>query len=282
MKTIAIIGSKGMLGSDITRLGRERGYEVIEFDQTMIDITQVSDVEKLKQFPIEVLINCAAFTDVNGAEDSSDTAFKVNAFGPEYLAQVSRDMNIPIVQVSTDYVFNGTQSEGYDEDSQQFGPLNVYGQSKLEGENRVIAHNPKHYIVRTSWLFGEHGKNFVSTMIKLGTERDALTVVNDQFGNPTFTEDLASSILDLLADEAPYGTYHLTNSTPDDAGVTWFDLASYAISAKGLKTHVSPVSSDAFPQKATRPQYSTLLNTKRPKLRDYREAVLEYIQKFSV
>jgi dTDP-4-dehydrorhamnose reductase len=282
MKTIAIIGAKGMLGIDMTEEAKKRGYTVLEYDRDTLDITSLSEVEKLKSENIDLVINCAAYTDVNGAEDNRDLAFKVNTYGPEYLAGLTRDLDIPLVHISTDYVFDGSISEGYVEDNQQFGPLNVYGKSKLEGEVRVASTNPKHYIIRTSWLFGEHGKNFVSTMVKLATERESLTVVNDQFGNPTYTKDLVNGIMSLLEDEVNYGVYHLTNSTPEEKGITWFDLAKCAIEAKGLKTSITPVTSEVFPQKATRPQYSTLKNTKRPKLPDYREAVVAYVQTLTV
>lgn len=282
MKTIAVIGAKGMLGVDMVEEAKKKGYKVLEYDRENIDITNVSDVEKLKSESFDWLINCAAFTDVNGAEDQKELSFAVNADGPEYLAAITRDVDVPIVHISTDYVFDGENKEGYTEDSLQFSPQNVYGQSKLEGEKRISAINPKHYIIRTSWLFGEHGKNFVSTMVKLASERDNLTVVNDQFGNPTYTKDLVSAIISLLEEQAGFGVYHLTNSTPQDKGITWFDLARCAIEAKGLKTDITPVTSDAFPQKAQRPKYSTLVNTKRPKLPDYQEAVNSYVQKLTV
>jgi dTDP-4-dehydrorhamnose reductase len=205
MKTIAIIGAKGMLGIDMSEEAKTRGYEVLEYDRDTLDITNVSEVEKLKSQPIDVLINCAAYTDVNGAEDNRYLAFQVNAYGPEHLAGLTRDLDIPVVHISTDYVFDGSVAEGYTEENQQFGPLNVYGESKLEGEQRIISVNPKHYIVRTSWLFGVHGKNFVSTMVRLATDRDSLTVVNDQFGNPTYTKDLVKAILSLVEDEADFG-----------------------------------------------------------------------------
>ena len=282
MKKVAIIGAKGMLGIDVLEEMKKKGYDVLEYDTNNIDITKLSEVEKLKDTGVNLVINCAAYTDVNGAEDHKELAYKVNAYGSEYLAAVTRDMDIPLVHISTDYVFDGSLAEGYTEESQQFRPLNIYGQSKFEGEKRLAQMNPKHYIIRTSWLFGTHGKNFVSTMIKLATERETLTVVSDQIGNPTYTKDLAQGIINLIESQADFGLYHLTNSTPEDKGISWFDLAECAIKAKGLKTVLTPVTSEAFPQKATRPQYSTLLNTKQPKLRPYQEAVIEYVQTLTV
>lgn len=282
MKKVAVIGAKGMLGIDVVEAMKESGYEVIEYDVDNLDITKLSEVENLKESQAEIVINCAAYTDVNGAEDHKELAFEVNAYGPEYLAMVTRDMNIPIIHISTDYVFNGSVAQGYSEESQEFGPQNVYGKSKLEGEKRLTKINPRHYLIRISWLFGSHGKNFISTMIKLATERETVTVVNDQFGNPTYTKDLSKAIVELIGSEAEYGVYHLTNSTPDDKGISWYDLADCGIKAKGLKTNVMPVTSEAFPQKAKRPKYSTLLNTKQPKLRPYEEAVIEYVQTISV
>ncbi len=281
MKKILIVGANGMLGKDMVDGFSHAGYEVVGVDREELDITKTDLVQsKLTEIAPDVVINCAAYTDVNGAEDAKELAYQINAYGPEYLAGATRELDIPLVQISTNYVFDGTKETPYAEDDQPEQPLNVYGASKLRGEQLVKDTNPKHYIVRISNLFGPHGKNFVQTMVSLAKDRDTLQVVDDQLGNPTYTKDLVQAVRELLEDEAEYGIYHLTNTTPTEAGISWYRLAKRAIEYKGLPTKVLPVSSDQFPTKAERPIQGTLLNSKRPKLRSYQEALQEYVNTY--
>ena len=199
-------------------------------------------------------------------------AFKVNAYGAEYIARGAKEYDIPLIHISTNYVFDGNQDEPYSETDTP-NPISVYGRSKLRGEELVQEYNPKHYIVRTSNLYGVHGKNFVQTMLRVAQERDSLQVVNDQIGNPTYTYDLAVALESLLADQAEYGMYHLTNSTPTDAGISWYHFAKKIMENRGMPTKVVPISSDDFPQAAKRPRQGTLANTKRPHMRHYQKAL---------
>lgn len=280
MKHVLIVGANGMLGKDMVE-GFSEQYTVTPVDRAELDITQADLVQKkVAELNPDLVINCAAYTDVNGAEDNKDLCYQINAYGPEYLAGATRELDIPLVHISTNYVFDGKKETPYTEDETPEYPLNVYGASKLRGEELVREINPKHYVVRISNLFGPHGKNFVQTMVNLAKDRDTLQVVDDQLGNPTYTKDLVQAIKSLVEDQADFGVYHLTNTTPTDAGISWYRLAKRAIEYKGLPTKVLPVGSDQFPTKAERPLQGTVDNTKRRKLRPYQEALQEYVNTY--
>lgn len=270
---LVIFGAKGMLGTDLRKAFDDQAPYVLDKDE--LDITNreavLSAMEKIKP---DVIINAAAYTDVDGCEINRELAMKVNGASPGYLAEGARNIGARLVHYSTDYVFDGKKSGGYREDDEPGGPLNFYGESKLAGERVVKEMGGKYYLIRTSWLFGLHGKNFVDSMIKLSQEKKELRVVNDQHGKPTFSFDLAKKTRELLEKDYDFGIYHIVN----EPETTWYDFACKIINNRGLTSTVNPCASAEFPRPAKRPEYSTLLNTKLPPLRQWQEALREYLQ----
>lgn len=246
---ILVVGAKGMLGSDLLALLGERGRGV---DLPEIDITDILSVQRvLTTLKPTVVVNCAAYTDVDGCENNSDTAMQVNAEGVAFLAMISREIGAKLVQVSTDYVFDGSKGSPYQEDDLP-RPLNVYGESKLAGELNVDV-NPDNLVVRTQWLYGLQGKNFVETMLRLAQEKDCLSVVDDQIGAPTWTVDLAKGIIALI-DAGCRGTYHVANS----GSTSWHGFARAIFSEAGLAVQVEPMTTEQLNRPARRPLHSTL------------------------
>ncbi len=238
-----------MLGQDLIALLGDRGRGV---DIADIDITSAESVFKvIGALKPEVVINCAAYTDVDGCESDAETAMAVNGEGVAYLAMACRDIGALLVQVSTDYVFDGGKGTPYVEDDAPC-PLSVYGESKLAGEMNA-AFSPEHLIVRTQWLYGLHGKNFVETMLRLGAEKSELTVVDDQIGSPTSTVDLSQAIIALI-DSGCRGVYHAANSEY----CSWNDFAKAIFEESGLQVAVKPMTTTELNRPARRPLYSTL------------------------
>lgn len=249
---VLITGANGQLGQDLQKVFK--GEEVAAFDLDL-DITNLNAVRnKFKQLGPKIILNAAAFTDVDGCETNPEIAFKVNAIGAANLAMASNDVGASILHVSTDYVFEGQKDEPYLETDSVF-PQSVYGKTKLAGELAVTSLTSKYYIVRTAWLYGHGGNNFVKTIQKLAKEKGQLKVVNDQQGSPTFTLDLANKIAEVVK-SSQFGIYHITNS----GSCTWFDFAKEIINLSGIKAEVSPCSTDEFPRPAKRPAYSVLAN----------------------
>ncbi len=246
---ILVVGANGMLGQDLIALLGDRGHGV---DIADIDITSAESVFKvIGALKPEVVINCAAYTDVDGCESDAETAMAVNGEGVAYLAMACRDIGALLVQVSTDYVFDGGKGTPYVEDDAPC-PLSVYGESKLAGEMNA-AFSPEHLIVRTQWLYGLHGKNFVETMLRLGAEKSELTVVDDQIGSPTWTVDLSQAIIALI-DSGCRGVYHAANSEY----CSWNDFAKAIFEESGLQVAVKPMTTTELNRPARRPLYSTL------------------------
>ncbi len=246
---ILVVGANGMLGQDLIVLLGDRGYGV---DIADIDITSAESVFKvIGALKPEVVINCAAYTDVDGCETDAETAMAVNGEGVAYLAMACKDIGALLVQVSTDYVFDGGKGTPYVEDDAPC-PLSVYGESKLAGEMNA-AFSPEHLIVRTQWLYGLHGKNFVETMLRLGAEKSELTVVDDQIGSPTWTVDLSQAIIALI-DSGCRGVYHAANSEY----CSWNDFAKAIFEESGLQVAVKPMTTTELNRPARRPLYSTL------------------------
>lgn len=246
---ILVVGSKGMLGQELmTLLGSAaRGVDVGE-----IDITDLESVQRvLLTLKPRVVINAAAYTDVDGCESNVELAMQVNGEGVAHLAMISKEIGAKLVHVSTDYVFDGGKGSPYVEDD-LLKPLSVYGESKLAGEMNTWF-NPDHLIVRTQWLYGHGGKNFVETMLNLAAQRDELTVVDDQIGSPTWTRDLALAIKALI-DKGCTGTYHAANS----GFVSWNGFAKEIFRLAGLDVKVNPMTTAELNRPATRPLYSTL------------------------
>ena len=252
---IIITGAQGQLGQELVKqLDKKYEYDVIKTDRDTLDITNIENVNTfiLDQNP-DVVINCAAHTAVDICETDIENAYKINAIGPRNLAIVCDKIGAKLVQVSTDYVFDGNGTRPYREDDITC-PNSVYGTSKLMGENFVREFCSKYFIVRTAWLYGE-GNNFVRTMLKLSETNSELNVVNDQIGSPTSTVDLAKAIIDLIHTEH-YGIYHGTC----EGQCSWYDFAKKIFEIKNIDIKVNPVTSDEFKRPAPRPKYSVLDN----------------------
>lgn len=271
MKKILLIGANGMFGLDAAKIFAASGYEVIKAARSDFDITNFSQVENFfsdKSF--DFVINAAAYTKVDDAETNRADAFAVNAEGANNIAIATAQKNIPLVFISTDYVFDGEKNSLY-LPHDKTNPQTVYGASKLAGEENVKAKNPRHYIVRTSWLYGHHGKNFVDTMLNLAKNQPVLKVVNDQFGCPTWTCDLANGIKNLIESDKPFGTYQICG-----AGVTsWFEFAKKIFEIAEIKVEVLPVATAEFVRPAPRPKFSAMDNA--GFCRNWEEALKEYL-----
>jgi dTDP-4-dehydrorhamnose reductase len=285
MKTILITGAKGQLGQALMHYADEyRSVRFVPVDIQDVDITVLKDVNQLvNEVKPDILINCAAYTAVDKAESEEDKAFLVNAVGPKNLAIVSYDFDIPIVHISTDYVFNGIGVQGQDgivrpyREYDPVSPQTAYGRTKLQGELMTAQHNPRHYIIRTAWLYGE-GHNFVRTMLRLASERDSIKVVNDQTGSPTSADELAKMILALIQ-TGQYGLYHGTC----EGSCTWYEFTKEIFRLKGIKTEVIPITSQEYPTPAKRPEYSVLENyllnhTTDIHFADWKDAIKRYLE----
>lgn len=247
-----ITGAKGMLGQDLVRTVVESGHSVTAVDIDELDITDPNAVAAIA--PCDVIVNCAAFTAVDAAEEREDFAFTLNATAPQLLARAANARGARMVQISTDYVFGGDGTEPYAEDA-ELRPLSAYGRTKAAGEWAVRANCADHLIVRTAWLYGAGGNCFPKTMARLASERDSLSVVTDEYGQPTWTVDLADLILRLVASGAPSGTYHGTSS----GETNWFGFTQEIVESAGRPASmVGPTTASAFARPAPRPSYSVL------------------------
>ncbi len=270
---ILIIGYKGMLGHELTDAFRD-GHELVLWDRDEIDISEREDVmEKIGELKPDVVINAAAYTAVDEAESNKDLVYKINGCAVGFLSNVCKDIDALFVHFSTDYVFDGQDRNGYKEDRPAGGALNIYGMSKMLGEKMIADIGPRYYLIRTSWLFGKSGKNFIETMLRLASEKKDLRVVNDQFGSPTYAKDLAVKTRELVESGRPYGIYHITNSNQ----CSWYEFSLKIFELAKLEPVVTPVNSEEFPTPAKRPAYSVLINTKLPKMRSWEEALKEYL-----
>lgn len=281
---IWLIGNRGMLGYDVEMLLSTRKFHYIGTD-IEIDITNFN---KLKEFvskkEIEWIINCAAYTAVDKAESEKQKAFLINGESVKNIALIAKEKNAVLIHISTDYIFDGKNSIPYNEEDKP-NPLSVYGKSKLKGEEYVKEILEKYFIIRTSWLYGKNGKNFVYTMLKLFKERKEIKVVNDQFGAPTYTKDLANVIIKIIEENfCKYGIYHFTN----EGSTTWYEFAKtiYRIAKeKGIITKnvkILPIRTEEYPTLALRPKFSVLSKEKIKKnlsitIRDWSEALKDFI-----
>lgn len=274
---VVVTGAKGMLGQALQKQLSEK-YEVIALSREKLDITNFGAVnEYLTAYRPEVVINAAAFTNVDGCESDQEMAFLINAVGPRNLAIVCNEINASLVHVSTDYVFNGKGIQPYGE-FDKTDPVSVYGKTKLAGEELVKSLMNKFFIVRTSWLFGEGGHNFVKTVLRLAKERDYLAIVDDQVGIPTYTQDLARAIRQLISTNY-FGIYHITNNDT----CSWYEFAKEILEQAGTtNTEVRAIKSDELNRPAPRPSFSVLDNrfwrlAGFPELRSHREALKDYL-----
>jgi dTDP-4-dehydrorhamnose reductase len=275
---VLILGAQGMLGQDMAEVFSD--YEPILFDRKNLDLTDFSRVkEKLHRIKPDLIINCAGYTDVEKAEDNKDSANLINGDVVGDIAQICHDLNMILVHISTEYVFDGEKKEGYDENDET-NSQNAYGQSKALGEKLLIENGSKYYLVRTSWIYGHHlqkgkerGVNFVDRMIELAEERDELNLVNDQFSKPTYTKDLCEAIKKLVEEKHKFGTYHLVN----ESKTTPLEFAQEIFKIKKIDIKTSPISYQEYPSKVDRPINAILNNNKFPKLRSWKEALKDYL-----
>ncbi|MDD2643231.1 MAG: dTDP-4-dehydrorhamnose reductase [Methanobacteriaceae archaeon] len=272
---ILITGASGMLGHDLQRT--LKNHELILYNSKNLDITNKNLVsEKINEMKPDILINSAAYTNVDDCETNYEEAHKVNALGPKNLATVCKDLKIPLVHISTDYVFDGKKTEPLKEND-NLGPQTAYGKTKLEGEQFIQKILDEYFIIRTAWLYGCDGNNFVKTMLNLSKSHNEINVVNDQIGSPTFTYDLAKGISEIIKTDK-YGVYHLTNS----GSCSWYEFSKEIFKLANINVKVTPVTTEEFPRPAPRPKYSVLSNDKWIKqgfkpLRNYKEALKEYL-----
>lgn len=273
---ILITGSNGMLGHDLANA--LEGHELILTTSKTLDITDKDHtIEFICDAEPDIVINSAAYTDVDGCEENHDLAYAVNGEGVRNLAMACREIDCPLVHISTDYVFDGSATEPIAEDG-EIGPISIYGKSKLQGEEAIQEILDKYFIIRTAWLYGLNGKNFPKTMLELAESHSEITVVYDEVGTPTYTPDLAYGISELIETDR-YGIYHLTNS----GSCSWCEFARYIFEVAGKDVNVIPVTASEFARPAPRPSYSVLDNRNWVEngfepLRDYKEAIKEYIE----
>lgn len=274
---ILVTGANGQLGQELVQQLKQMNVELYAFTKTDLDICKLSNVQQVvNEIQPQVIINAAAFTKVDLAETEQDLAFNVNAYGQRNLAVAAEQVGAKICYISTDYVFDGNATEPYEEHA-LVNPIGVYGKSKYAGEQLTQTLNTKYFIVRTAWVYGEYGPNFVKTMLRLAKERDELGVVSDQIGSPTYTVDLAAFLIELVQTEK-YGIYHCTNS----GSCSWYEFAQAIFEESNIDIKVNPLTTDQYPTPAKRPNYSVLsdrtlkLNGFQP-IRHWREGLKAFL-----
>ena len=254
---VLVTGAKGQLGTDLMNELANRGIEGIGVDVEEMDITDAEACRRvIKASGADAVIHCAAYTAVDAAEDNVELCRRINGEGTRNVAQACKEADVKLMYISTDYVFDGQGTRPWEPDDERH-PLNVYGQTKYEGELAVEELSDKYFIVRIAWVFGVAGKNFIKTMLRLGKERGAVSVVDDQVGSPTYTYDLARLLVDMIQTDK-YGRYHATN----EGLCSWYEFAKEIFRQAGMDVPVTPVSSSEFPAKATRPSNSRMSKEK--------------------
>ena len=281
MLKIALIGSTGMLGIDVNAALKGVNFLIKNFNSKNLDIANSEAVNSaVESFKPDYIVNCAAYTNVDGAETDKERADAVNNIGVQNLADAALNTGARIIHISTDYVFDGSKRTPYNEDDET-NPINEYGSSKLRGEESLKNSGASYIILRTSWLYGKNGKNFVNTILKLADSQKKIEVVNDQFGSPTYTKDIAYAISEIIIkDNSKNEIYHLTNSS--DGHTTWYKFALEIVNVfKRTNCEIIPVSSDKSARAAKRPVYSVLDNAKIKEdygieLRSWKDALKKY------
>lgn len=279
---VLVTGVTGQLGYDVARELEKRHIEYKGTGSREMDISDTAAVERvIKDYHPDAIIHCAAYTAVDKAEDDYGRAMDVNAKGTLAIAKAAKEIDAKMLYISTDYVFNGQGTEPFTVDAAT-APLNVYGLTKLFGEEAVQMELSKYFIVRISWVFGKNGNNFIKTMLRLGQTHEELTVVSDQWGSPTYTADLAPLLCDMISTDA-YGIYHATNE-----GITnWAEFAAYIMEQAHLSCKVRPIPSSDYPTKAVRPLNSRLDKSSLDKagfskLPDWKDALRRYLKEIGV
>lgn len=290
---IVVTGANGQLGSVVYTELTKNGNAVVATDiqddsafnalnYKRCDITSINEVERLfSEFVPDAVIHCAAWTNVDAAEaeDNRKKVYRINVLGTENIALECKRIDSKLLYISTDYVFDGTGEEPWSPDNENYNPLNYYGVTKLEGEQKVKSILSKYFIVRTSWVFGKNGNNFVRTMLNLADTHDNLRVVNDQIGSPTYVDDLAELISIMILSER-YGIYHATNS---GEFISWYEFACEVFKRKGVKINVIPVSTEEYGQSIAKRPYNSRMSKRKlvengfPLLPEWREAIDRYL-----
>lgn len=276
---VFVTGVRGQLGYDVVNELEKRGHTAIGVDIEELDITDAAVVEKMiTEAAPDAVIHCAAWTAVDAAEDNEEKCRQVNAYGTENIAKVCKKLDCKMMYISTDYIFDGKGTRPWEPDDPVTTPLNVYGQTKYEGELAVRNNVEKFFIVRIAWVFGK-GKNFIKTMLNLAKTHDHLTVVNDQYGTPTYTYDLARLLVDMIETDK-YGNYHATN---EGGYITWYDFACEIFCQAGIDIEVEPVNSAQYAAKAKRPENSRMNKQKLvdngfEPLPDWKDALKRYLK----
>ena len=257
---VLVTGAKGQLGHDVAIELEKRGHIAVGVDVADMDITDAAACQRvITACAPDAVIHCAAWTAVDAAEDNEDACRRVNALGTRNIAQVCKALDVKMMYISTDYVFDGQGDTPWQPDCREYAPISVYGKTKLEGEQAVSELLEKFFIVRIAWVFGVNGKNFIRTMLSLGQKYDAIRVVCDQIGTPTYTLDLARLLVDMIETDK-YGSYHATN---EGGYISWADFAAEIFRQAGMKTVVTPVTTEEYGlSKAARPKNSRLDKSK--------------------
>lgn len=275
---ILVTGVKGQLGYDVVQEGESRGLDMFGTDVDNMDITNAGQVKQvIEAYKPDAVIHCAAYTAVDAAEDNQELCRKINVDGTRNIAEVCKDVDIPMMYFSTDYIFDG-QGENFWKEDDPKKPLNVYGQTKYEGELAVQELVKKYFILRISWVFGTNGNNFIKTMLRVGPQRGEVGVVADQIGSPTYTYDLAKLVIDMIQTDK-YGAYHVTN----EGICSWYEFACAIFKQAGLDVKVNPLTTAEYPAKAARPFNSRmskdkLINTGFKMLPSWQDALGRYLK----
>ncbi len=270
---ILVTGSEGQLGRELAQTLPERGHEAVTLSRGELDILDIGTLERaIEVYSPELVVNAAAYTDVDGCETETELAYAVNALGPRNLAQSCERRGIELLHVSTNYVFDGEKDGPY-EPFDPPSPVSAYGRTKLAGEEYVKHLSSRWYVVRSAGVYGR-GHNFVRTMLRLAGERDVLKVKNDEFISPTYARDLAEGVSEVIQ-TGRYGIYHLTNG----GSCSWYEFAREIFDLAGADVEVAPVSGSEYPLPAARPANGVLSDLGSPRLRHWREALADYLER---
>ena len=277
---VLVTGVKGQLGYDVVKELERRGHQPIGVDREEMDLMNNEAIHTfIMTLKPEAIIHCAAYTAVDKAEEEVEICYQVNAESTKVIAECAKELDIKLIYISTDYVFDGTKEGEYVETDIP-NPINVYGASKLKGEQYVQGLLEKYYIVRISWVFGVNGNNFIKTMRRLGSERDELNIINDQVGSPTYTADLAPLLVDMMEAEK-YGIYHVTN----EGFCSWYEFANEIFKQSKINVNIYPITTDQYPTAAKRPMNSRMSKAKLAEngfnsLSNWKQALICYMQEF--
>lgn len=257
MNNILVTGSTGQLGSDVVKELLKRGYSTLSPNRSEFNLCSEDSIRNyILNSNCEAIVHCAAYTQVDKAEDEKDLCIKINATATKHIVKCAKILDIPMIYISTDYVFDGTKDGEYTENDET-NPINIYGESKLAGEKYVQEILDKYYIVRTSWVFNINGKNFIETMLRLSKANNQLSIVNDQIGSPTYTKDLSRLLVDML-ETSKYGLYHATN----EGYCSWYEFADTIFKLANINIDIKSINSNEYASRAKRPLNSKLSKDK--------------------